>query len=264
MLIVKIGGGATINHEGAIKDLSESDEPIIIIHGANAARDKLAQDLGRPKKVVTSISGYESVLSDQAALDTMMMAYAGLRNKRIVELCQLHGINAVGLSGLDGRVIQGKRNSGIRIKEGEKKKIVRDLSGKPKKINTELLKLLIDNGYTPVLCVPIIDENGYAINSENDDIVNVLQQELRADTVVQLIEAPGFLDDKDDPTSLVSKITPAELEQREEQVQGRMKRKMLALRKLFESGASKVIISDGRVERPVHDALNGQGTIIGG
>ena len=57
----------------------------------------------------------------------------------------------------------------------------------------------MDNGYVPVLTIPIIDENGHAINSENDDIVNVLQQALAAERIVQLIEAPGFLDDKDDP-----------------------------------------------------------------
>jgi acetylglutamate/LysW-gamma-L-alpha-aminoadipate kinase len=113
-----------------------------------------------------------------------------------------------------------------------------------------------------VLTIPILDENGYAINSENDDIVNVLQQALAADHIVQLIEAPGFLDDKDDPTSLVPELSRSEIERREQQVEGRMKRKMLALRRLFESGASRVIIADGRTERPVSDALAGKGTII--
>ena len=262
MIIIKIGGGRDINAEGIIKDLSKLEEKFIIIHGANSLRDELALKLGQQKKVITSVSGYDSVFSDESAIDTMMMAYAGLRNKRIVELCQQNGINAVGLSGLDGKVIRGKRNQGIRVKENDKVKIVRDFSGKPKEINADLLKLLLDNGYTPVLCVPIIDENNFAINSENDDIVNVLQSALKADKIIQMIEAPGFLDDKDNPDSLLKRITRDELYAKEEKSEGRMKRKMHALTKLFEEGAAEVYISDGRTEHPVEDALAGKGTLI--
>jgi acetylglutamate/LysW-gamma-L-alpha-aminoadipate kinase len=262
MIIVKIGGGSTINISGIIEDLAGLDAPCVIVHGANALRDKLARDLGRPKQVLTSVKGYTSVYSDEKLLDVMMMAYAGLRNKRIVELCQQHGINAVGLSGLDGKVVQGQRNKGIRVYQGKKLKIIRDYSGKPRAVNAPLLKLLLDNGYVPVLTVPIIDEFNAAINTENDDVVRVLQQALKADTVINLIEAAGFLADQNDPASLVQNIPAAELEAREQQVEGRMKRKMLAFRKLFEQGASKVIIADGRSAHPVNDALAGKGTVI--
>jgi len=114
----------------------------------------------------------------------------------------------------------------------------------------------------PVLTVPIIDDQNTAINTENDDVVRVLQQALGADTIINFIEAPGFLADKDDPTSLIRTIPAATLEAREQQVEGRMKRKMLAIRKLFEQGATKVIISDGRAEHPVKDALAARGTVI--
>ena len=191
-----------------------------------------------------------------------MMAYAGLRCSRFVELCQQNDVNAIGLSGIDGRAVQGRRNQGIRVREGRKTILKRDFSGKPKSVNVPLFRLLMDNGYVPVLTIPIIDERGYAINSENDDIVNVLQRSLGADHIVQLIEAPGYLDDKDDPTSLVPVLSRSEIERREQQVEGRMKRKMLALKRLFESGASKVVIGDGRTDRPISDALAGKGTII--
>jgi acetylglutamate/LysW-gamma-L-alpha-aminoadipate kinase len=190
------------------------------------------------------------------------MGYAGIQNKRLVELCQQRGINAVGLSGIDGKLVQGARNKGIRVRQNEKTIMMRDFSGKPKQINQELLALLLDHGYVPVICIPIIDENNCAINSENDDIVAVLQESLHADTVVQLIEAPGFMDDINDDRSLVPAISKAELDAREAKVEGRMKRKMLALKKLMENGAARVIISDGRVEHPVQDALSGKGTII--
>ncbi|MEJ2024664.1 MAG: hypothetical protein P8Y00_06570 [Deltaproteobacteria bacterium] len=125
-----------------------------------------------------------------------------------------------------------------------------------------MLELLLENGYVPVLTVPIIDKQNTAINTENDDVTRVLQEALKASVVIQLIEAPGFLEDKDDESTLIRKISPLELEAREAQVEGRMKRKMLALRKLFDRGASKIIIADGRREHPVADALAGEGTII--
>ena len=262
MIIVKIGGGDAINIKGIIEDMSGLDDQFIIVHGANALRDKLAQDLGQPRQVLTSVKGYTSVYSDDKLLDVMMMAYAGLRNKRIVELCHQHGINAVGLSGLDGKIVQGRRNKGIRVYQGKKLKIVRDFSGKPQTVNTPLLQLLLNNGYVPVLTVPIIDEQNAAINTENDDVVRVLQQALKADMVINLIGAPGFLENRDDETSLIENISVSELQAREQQVEGRMKRKMLAVRKLFEHGASKVIISDGRVAHPVTDAMAGKGTVI--
>lgn len=262
MMIIKIGGGKEINLKGIISDLAGLEQQFIIVHGANSLRDELAEKLNTPRKTITSLSGYTSVFSDENAIDVMMMAYAGLKNKRIVELCQQYGINAVGLTGIDGKVIQGQRNKGIRVKENGKVKIVRDYSGKPKNANTDLLFLLLSSGFTPVLTVPILDENNVAVNTENDDIVRVLQEQMQSDVIIQLIEAPGFLDNPDDPNSLVDAISPIELEHREQQVSGRMKRKMLALRKLFEGGAAKVIISDGRVEHPVQDALAGKGTVI--
>ncbi len=262
MYIIKIGGGATINLEGIAADLAGLTAPAIVVLGANAVRDAIAERLGTPKKVLTSVSGYTSVYSDEQAIDAIMMSYAGLRCSRFVELCQRSGVNAVGLSGIDGRAVQGERNRGIRVREGGKTLLKRDFSGKPRTVNESLLRMLIENGYVPVLTIPIVDEGGHAINSENDDIVNVLQNALAAECIVQLIEAPGFLDDKDDPSSLVAELSRSEIERREQQVEGRMKRKMLALRRLFESGASRVIIGDGRTGTPISDALAGKGTII--
>lgn len=262
MNIIKIGGGAAIHIAAIIRDMKELSGPTVIIHGANAIRDDLARRLGMEKRTVTSISGYTSVLSDEGVIELQMMAYSGLRNKRIVELCQQNGINAVGLTGLDGQIIQARRNQGIRVLDGNKRMILRDFSGKPFQINRLLLDVLIANGFTPVLTVPVIDENGYAVNCENDDIVAVLHREMKAERVFQFIEAPGFLADAGDPHSLITKMSRQELEQWEERSEGRIKRKLLALRKLLEGGPAIIHICDGRVENPIRAALNGAGTLI--
>lgn len=262
MIIVKIGGGESLDLKAIVSDLADLEEAFVIVHGANALRDAVAEQMGYTKQVITSAKGYSSVFSDKDALDAILMAYSGLRNKRIVELCQRKGINAVGLTGLDGRIVEGERNRGIRVIENGKKMIKRDLSGKPRSVNAHLLRLLIDNGYTPVLTIPIADESGAAINTENDDVVCKLQQALDAHTVVQLIEAPGFMEDANDVSTLVSRLSREELAQREQGVAGRMKRKMYALNKLARGGVKRIIISDGRTAHPVRDALGGSGTWI--
>lgn len=262
MMIIKIGGGASLNLEGVVEDLAGLREPYVVVHGANVLRDAIAKKMGFTKQVLTSVKGYSSVFSDDEALDAILMAYSGLRNKRLVELCQRAGINAVGLSGLDGRLIQGQRNQGIRVVENGKKMIKRDLSGKPKQVNSELLGLLMNNGYVPVITIPIADESGAAINTENDDVICRLQVALKAETVVQLIEAPGFLADAEDASSLEKRLDATELAQREQLAEGRIKRKLHALNKLMQGGIGRIIISDGRTRHPVRDALAGAGTWI--
>ncbi len=259
---VKIGGGAAINLDGAAADIAALPGQVVVVHGANAQRDRLAGQLGREKRVVTSVSGYASVYSDESAIDLLMMAYAGLQNKRIVERLQRHGRNAVGLTGLDGRAVSGTRNKGIRVREGEKTLLLRDFSGKPSRVNEPLLRLLLDNGYTPVLTVPLVDEEGFAINSENDDVVALLQGVLKATHVIELIEAPGLLQDPSDPASALRSISASDLALLEERAEGRFKRKLLALRRLFEGTSPTVIVADGRTDHPVAGAMAGHGTTI--
>ena len=140
-IIVKIGGGRAINAEGIARDLAAINEPSLVVLGGNAARDRLAEQLDQPTRILHSISGYDSVYSDQDALDIIMMSYAGLVRNRFVETCQKLGINAMGLSGLDGALIKGRRNRGIRVQESGKTLIKRDYSGKPEQINRRFVKL---------------------------------------------------------------------------------------------------------------------------
>ncbi len=259
MIIIKIGGGKDINIEGVARDVSRLDEKCIIVHGANHFRDELFLKLGKDKKTLTSISGVSSVFSDDDMIDSIFMAYSGLRNKRIVEAFQKNNVNAIGLSGIDGKLISGTRNTGIRIKEGEKIKIVRDNSGKPSAINKELLSYLLEKNYTPVITIPIIDENNSAINTENDDVIALMKKEMGITKVVQLIEAPGILMDKNNQDSLLKKLTFTELDNMLGKTEGRMKRKILALKKLE---PCRIFISDGRTENPVRDALDEKGTKV--
>ena len=90
----------------------------------------------------------------------------------------------------------------------------------PETVNTSLLKLLVDQGYTPLLTVPILDEHGLPVNTENDSVVALLQKSLGARRVVQLLEAPGFLEDPDDPASVIDEMRFSELEERARSARG--------------------------------------------
>jgi acetylglutamate/LysW-gamma-L-alpha-aminoadipate kinase len=262
MLLVKVGGGASINLDGIARDLGRLDEPAVVVHGANACRDALAERLGQPTRTITSASGVSSVLTDDDALDALTMAYAGLVNKRFVQLCQSHGVNAIGLTGLDGALVRGRRNPGIRVHENGKKRLVRDHSGKPDTVNTALLMLLVEHGYTPLITVPILDEEGRPVSTENDSVVALLQKTLAARRVVQLLEAPGILDDADDPESVVVEMRFSELEERARSARGRFQRKLMALSKMAAHGCEEILLSDGTVESPLSAALSAPGTRI--
>ena len=263
MVLIKIGGGANINLDGIAQDVAGLEDRIVIVHGANALRDDLAARLGVEKEVLTSVSGYTSVYSDERLIDVMLMAYSGLRNKRIVELLHQHGVNAIGLTGVDAALVRGMRNKGIRVREGGKTLIRRDLSGKPVAVNRKLLGWLLENDYTPVVTFPIIDERNVLINTENDDIVTLLALALRPTWVIQLIEAPGLLADPDDPESVVSLVPPQQLARWEDRVAGRMKRKLKAIGQITQVRGMKVLIADGRTGTPITDAMAGKGTVVG-
>jgi len=261
-LIVKVGGGSTINLPAIARDLRSIETPVVVVHGANACRDELAGRLGTPPVTITSASGIESVYTDDAQLELLTMAYAGLANKRFVQLCQQEGVNAIGLSGLDGAVVRGRRNPAIRVVDKGRKKLVRDHSGKPVAVNTSLLRCLLEEGTTPLLTVPILDESGRAVNTENDTVVALLQEALGARTVVQLIEARGFLDRPDDDDSVIPRMSFDELDRRLASSSGRFRRKLMALTSMRASGCETIHVGDGRGDSPLTSALAGIGTTI--
>ena len=190
------------------------------------------------------------------------MAYAGLVNKRFVALCQRSGVNAVGITGLDGALIRGRRNRGIRVVENGRRRLLHDDSGKPVSANVELLRLLLGAGYTPLVTVPILDEEGRAINTENDDVLALLQRALGAEVVVQLIEAPGLLSDPARPESLLATLGRGDLEARESESSGRFRRKLMGLRRMMDSGCRRIVVGDGRLRNPLRSALSLEGTVI--
>lgn len=265
MLVVKIGGAKVINWDFVCEDLASivKREEVVVVHGASATRDEIAKSLGIPTKTITSPSGVTSVYTNEEALDVFLMVYCGLVNKKLVVRMQMHGINAVGLSGIDGRLWQAKRKDVIYSKENGKTKIIRDnLSGRVEKVNTKLIKLLLKNKYIPVICPPAISFEHQALNTDNDFAAAVMAGALGAERFVILFDQPGLLKDHRDEKTLIAKIKKYELLNYLPYAQGRMKRKILGAKKATELGVKKVFFSDGRVKKPISNALLGRGTVI--
>jgi len=266
MLVVKIGGGSGTQIEPTVADLSEilrAGRRLVLVHGASGETNVLAERLGKPPRFVTSVSGIESRYTDRETLEIFEMAYCGKANKAVVEAFHKRGVNAVGLSGLDGRIFEGKRKETITILEGGKRKVLRgDYTGKVERVNAGLVTLLLDHGYLPVLCPPAASYEGEAVNVDGDTAAAELAAALKAEEFVMLSNVPGLLRDLNDPNSLVARIPAKAMDDFMPLAHGRMKRKLMAAAIALQGGVRRVILGGANIEKPVTSALAGQGTVI--
>ncbi|PIV09944.1 acetylglutamate kinase [Candidatus Roizmanbacteria bacterium CG02_land_8_20_14_3_00_36_15] len=265
MIIIKVGGGKTINWDFIAEDVVylQKKERVIIVHGASQTRDEIAKKLKTPTKIITSPTGISSVYTDKNAIDVFLMIYPGLVNKKIVAKLQSYGINAVGLSGIDGLLWTGKRKKAVYSKEGNKIKLItNNMTGKVDKVNINLINLLLENKYIPVISPPAMDEEKQIINTDNDWATAVMAGALKIKSMVVLFEAPGLLREFGDESSLVKTVDKNKLDQDMSFAQGRMKKKILGAKEAFRLGLKTMYWSDGRIKHPIIEAINGRGTII--
>lgn len=267
MLIVKVGGSLGIDYDAVCDDAAQlinAGQQIILIHGGSAQTNVVAAALGHPPQFVTSPSGYTSRLTDRRTLEIFQMVYCGQMNKGIVERLQQRGVNAVGLSGMDGRLWQGPRKQAIKVVENGRTRILRDnYTGIVETVNAGLITSLLTGGYTPVLTPPALSTAGEAINVDGDRAAAATAAALHADTLVILSNVPGVLQTFPDEASLIPTIRLDDLETAAEAyAHGRMRIKLLAAGEALRAGVRRVIIGDARGEQPIRCALDGAGTEI--
>ena len=147
MLVIKIGGGAAIGEGGYTnfaEDLAHISEPVVVVHGGNAEFSELSRQLGMPPRMITSSSGRVTRYTDAATMDVMLMAYCGKVNKRLVATLRAAGVNAVGLSAIDGGIAVGRRKPVLRGTEDGKSKVLReDHAGTLETVDPSLVLLLL-------------------------------------------------------------------------------------------------------------------------
>ena len=266
-IVVKLGGAAGVTAAPVLADVAELAEegwPLVLVHGTSSAADGLAQRVGEPVRHITSPSGHVSRYTDPAMLDIYVMAAAGGVNKMLVAELQRLGCNALGLSGVDGRLLLARRKDAVRAVENGRQRVIRDdYTGQIEASNGALLELLLQAGYTPVVAPLALGLCGERLNVDGDRAAAMIAGALNADALVILSNVPGLLADYPHESSLLHHVDPAHLGAVEALAHGRMKKKVLAAREALERNVRSVILADSRRPAPIRAALAGEGTVIG-
>ena len=271
MYVIKIGGGAAIDDTAYARfavdlaELQSGGAKFLVVHGGNAEFSRLSAALGMPPRMIMNDKGRVSRYTDRETMDAMLMTYCGKVNKTIVSIFQQYGLNAVGLSGIDGRIATGRRKPVLRGNEEGKPKVLRDdHAGTIEEVEASLISLLLDSGFIPVLTPPALAvEEGRPINVDGDKLALEVAKRLSATHLLFFSDTPGLLSDKDDESTLISEIDASDPVSALASAQGRMIVKVEQALKAIELGVGQVIFADARVEHPVQSALAGQGTRIG-
>ena len=267
MLVIKIGGGAAIGNEAFASfaaDIATITEPVVVVHGGNAEFSQLCERLGMPPQMVTSSTGRVSRYTDAETMDAMLMAYAGKVNKRLVTAFHHAGVNAVGLSAMDGGIATGHRKPVLRGEVNGRKKVLRDdHAGTIDAIDSTLIRTLMDAGFVTLVTPPALDaDEGVPINVDGDKLAQKLAESLAADALLFFSDTPGLLADRRDESTLIHEIDTGDPAAALAAAEGRMLVKVEQAVKAVERGVGQVVFADARVERPVSRALAGEGTAI--
>jgi acetylglutamate/LysW-gamma-L-alpha-aminoadipate kinase len=266
MIVVKIGGAEGMGIDAICQDiaaLKAQNQPVIIVHGGSAETNDISEKLGHPARFVTSPTGFTSRYTDRQTLEIFAMVTAGKINTLLVEKLQKAGVNAFGLSGVDGRLMVARRKDVLRIIEDGRQKVLRDdFTGKIETVDAGILAMLEEAGFTPVVAPLAISPEGEALNVDADRAAAMVAGAVKAEQLVILTNVPGLMRKFPDESTLIPHIPKAGLEQALGFAEGRMKKKVLGASEALNLGVSKIVFADGRVEQPLINALAGKGTVI--
>ena len=266
MIVVKVGGRKELDYDAVCADVAaqwKAGQKLVLVHGGSYQTNVVAHELGHPPQFVTSVSGYVSRRTDARTLEIFEMVYCGKMNKQIVESLQKQGVNAIGLSGIDGRLLEGKRKSAIKVVIDGRKRVLRDdYTGTVKEVNCDLINLLLDAGYLPVVAPLAISYESEAMNVDGDRAAAAIAASMNAEQLIILSNVPGLLREFPDESTLIEHIPAERVEEYMGFAEGRMKKKVMGAAEAVAQGVGKVIFGDARLAAPVAAAIDGQGTVI--
>jgi acetylglutamate/LysW-gamma-L-alpha-aminoadipate kinase len=302
-IVIKVGGARAVDPAEALADVAsiagaspperasdprDAGEDVVVVHGGSTAVDDALERLGMEPEYVETPSGVVGRFTDADAMEVFEMVMPGRLNTELVASLQSRGVDAVGLSGVDGGLLRGPRKSAVRVVEDGRKKIRRgDHSGRIESVNADLLERLLADGYTPVVSPPMAgadsearsaserssgdeprdtddDENGVVtpVNTDADRAAAAIAAALDAQLLL-LTDVPGILEEPDDRDTLVRTVdSPDEWDRLEHAAEGFMGRKVMAAKEALEGGAAEVVVADANLDEPVATALEGDGTHI--
>ena len=259
IVVVKYGGNAMINEQ--LKQQVMEDiallwligVKVVLVHGGGPEISETMQRLGKQSQFVDGLR-----VTDRETVDIVQMVLAGKINKTLVNLLEMKGGRAMGLSGMDGRLIEA------RMKD-ERLGYVGEIT----QVNIKPVTDLLEKGYIPVISTLGCDREGNTYNINGDTAAARVAGALGAERLIMLSDIPGLLRDKDDPATLIPELTIQEAARLRNAgvISGGMIPKVECCVDAIRSGVRKVIIMDGRVPHSILMEIltdEGAGTMVMG
>ncbi len=259
IVVVKYGGNAMVNEQ--LKQQVMEDVvllwligvKVVLVHGGGPEISQTMKALGKEAVFVDGLR-----VTDRETVDIVQMVLAGKINKTLVNLLEMKGGQAMGISGMDGRLIEAE------IKDARLGYV-----GEITNINIQPVTDLLEKGYIPVISTLGCDREGNAYNINGDTAAARVAGALEAERLIMLSDIPGLLRDKDDPTTLIPELSVMEAGRLRQEgvISGGMIPKMECCVEAIRRGVKKVIIMDGRVPHSILMELltdEGAGTMVKG
>ncbi len=257
IVVIKYGGNAMINEQ--LKQQVMEDivllwligVKVVLVHGGGPEINDLMEKLGKKAQFVDGLR-----VTDKETVDIVQMVLAGKVNKTLVNLLEMKGGKAMGISGMDGRLIEAK------VKD-ERLGFVGEIT----KVHIGPVIDLIEKGYIPVVSTIGCDKQGNAYNINGDTAAAFIAGALNAQRLIMMTDIDGILRDKDDPTTIIPHLTVSEIEQLKGEgiISGGMIPKVDCCIKALHEGVKNVVIMDGRVPHSILMELltdEGAGTMV--
>ena len=243
IVVIKYGGNAMINEklkDSVMRDivlLSLIGVKVVLVHGGGPEITEMLGKIGKESRFVDGLR-----VTDKETAEVVQMVLAGKINKSLVNLIQLKGGKSIGLSGLDGHMIEAAQKD-------ERLGFVGDITN----VNVEPILDVLEKGYIPVVSTVGCDSEGNVYNINADTAAAKIAGELKAESLISLTDISGILYDKDDPSTLIPVITLSDAEKLIEEgvINGGMIPKVECCTNAIKWGVTKVFIIDGRVPHSI-------------
>ncbi len=239
VIVIKYGGNAMVSEtlkEQVMEDivlLNLIGIKVVLVHGGGPEITDTLKKIGKKSEFVDGLR-----VTDKETAEVVQMVLAGKINKSLVNLLQIKGGKAIGLSGLDGHMI-----------EAEMKDERLGFVGKITSVDVSPITDLLEKNYIPVISTVGCDKKGNVYNINADTAAAYIAGKMNAERLITMTDIEGILRDKDDPKSLISCIDIKEAETLFEEgvISGGMIPKVECCIEAIHLGVKKVIILDGRV-----------------
>lgn len=243
IIVIKYGGNAMINEElkeavmGDIVLLSLIGVKVVLVHGGGPEITEMLAKVGKKTEFVDGLR-----VTDKETVDIVQMVLAGKINKNLVNLLQCKGGKAIGLCGIDGHMIKA-----------EPKKAELGYVGEITDINVTPILDVLEKGYIPVVSTVGYDDEGNSYNINADTAAAKIAGHLKCESFISMTDIAGILRDKDDPSTLISKVYVSEAPQlvAEGIISSGMIPKIECCIEAIRRGVKKVFIIDGRIPHSI-------------